>query len=50
MTFFGEKPNNHILGGLGVKKTQKNPKYTKTRALPTFGAKNPKKEIFEGET
>jgi hypothetical protein len=31
-----------------LRKKQKNQKYSKTRALPTLGAKNPKMEIFEG--
>jgi len=33
---FGKKPKNHILGGLGVEKPQKNQKYAKTMVIPCF--------------
>ena len=33
-------------GGLGVEKNKNNPKYAKTRSLPTFWAKKSKNKTF----
>jgi hypothetical protein len=44
--FLSKNLKNHILGGLGVEKPQKNPEYAKIRVLPTLGAKKSKKGNF----
>ena len=40
LKFVEEKHKNLFFRGLGAEKAKKNPKYTKTRALPTFRAKS----------